>query len=110
MLFIWCVHFSCFIFFVIWQYNYGGIKAKIAPGNAAEIVDDESQVEIISSWNISEYLPKETQVIFFDISESYFIYWRNIYKRVETKVEKIERAGPTLITLLLMKSYVLHCF
>ncbi|MED6160431.1 DNA polymerase epsilon catalytic subunit A [Stylosanthes scabra] len=33
------------------QYNYGGIPAK----------SDESQVDIISSWNIAEYLPKKIQ-------------------------------------------------
>ncbi|KAL7207627.1 hypothetical protein ACSBR1_029556 [Camellia fascicularis] len=50
-------------------YNYGGIQARInsetfegisEPENG--IVHDESQVDIVSSWNIVENLPKATQV------------------------------------------------
>ncbi|CAL5418351.1 unnamed protein product [Camellia sinensis] len=53
----------------IGQYNYGGIQARInsetlegisEPENG--IVHDESQVDIVSSWNIAENLPKATQV------------------------------------------------
>ncbi|KAL7175310.1 hypothetical protein ACSBR2_029003 [Camellia fascicularis] len=51
------------------RYNYGGIQARInsetfegisEPENG--IVHDESQVDIVSSWNIVENLPKATQV------------------------------------------------
>ncbi|KAH7561208.1 hypothetical protein JRO89_XS10G0191200 [Xanthoceras sorbifolium] len=38
-------------------YNYGGI-----PAQDDEILHDKSQVDIVSSWNIAEYLPKEIQV------------------------------------------------
>lgn len=39
------------------QYNYGGIPVK-----SDEAMNDKSQVDIISSWNIAEYLPKKVQV------------------------------------------------
>ncbi|RYR53665.1 hypothetical protein Ahy_A06g028876 isoform A [Arachis hypogaea] len=48
------------------QYNYGGIPAK----------SDESQVDIISSWNIAEYLPKKIQTSCdqFIVIVSQFLY------------------------------------
>lgn len=61
-------------FLFVWQYNYGGIQAKIIVGSAAGIIEDESQVEIISSWNIAENLPKETQVIFFILWNIFYIF------------------------------------
>nr|XP_029143235.1 DNA polymerase epsilon catalytic subunit A-like [Arachis hypogaea] len=47
-------------------YNYGGIPAK----------SDESQVDIISSWNIAEYLPKKIQTSCdqFIVIVSQFLY------------------------------------
>ncbi|CAL5422172.1 unnamed protein product [Camellia sinensis] len=66
------------------QYNYGGIQARInsetlegifEPEN--RIVHDESQVDIVSSWNISENLPKATQAVISDhfiLIVSEFIY------------------------------------
>lgn len=47
----------------MFQYNYGGIQAK-TPTGPADNVADRSQVDIVSSWNIAEYLPKATQVSF----------------------------------------------
>lgn len=39
------------------QYNYGGIGAR-----EDETTDVESQVDVVSNWNIAEYLPKKIQV------------------------------------------------
>nr|KAJ0201048.1 hypothetical protein LSAT_V11C600314360 [Lactuca sativa] len=39
------------------QYNYGGIQAKLDAKNS------DPQVELVSSWNIAEKLPKETQIL-----------------------------------------------
>ncbi|EXB53718.1 DNA polymerase epsilon catalytic subunit A [Morus notabilis] len=53
------------------QYNYGGIPAK-----ADESTDGESEVDIISSWNIAEYLPKKIQDYFvFIVSQFLYIPW-----------------------------------
>ncbi|TKY67092.1 DNA polymerase epsilon catalytic subunit A [Spatholobus suberectus] len=49
------LQFWCSLLFMD-QYNYGGIPAK-----SDEVMNDESQVDIISSWNIAEYLPKKIQ-------------------------------------------------
>ncbi|KAL1361437.1 hypothetical protein HN51_009817 [Arachis hypogaea] len=54
------------------QYNYGGIPAK----------SDESQVDIISSWNIAEYLPKKIQDHFIVIvSQFLYIPWSYAQKQ-----------------------------
>ncbi|XP_028788442.1 DNA polymerase epsilon catalytic subunit A-like, partial [Neltuma alba] len=53
------------------QYNYGGIPAK-----SDDAINDESQVDIISSWNIAEYLPKKIQDHFvFIVSQFMYIPW-----------------------------------
>lgn len=55
------------------QYNYGGIQAKFQDG----CEDEESQVEIVSSWNIADNLPKSTQDHFILIvSEFMYIPWK----------------------------------
>ncbi|KAG9455053.1 hypothetical protein H6P81_007957 [Aristolochia fimbriata] len=55
------------------QYNFGGIQAKVGDSNTK----DEPPVEIISSWNIAEYLPKATQDHFVMIvSEFMYIPWK----------------------------------
>ncbi|KAF1884802.1 hypothetical protein Lal_00028689, partial [Lupinus albus] len=41
------------------QHNYGGIPVKLD-----EAINDESQVDIISSWSIAEYLPKKIQFLY----------------------------------------------
>lgn len=51
------------------QYNYGGIQAKDIRTDldATDLSQDPTQNganEIISSWNIAEFLPKVTQVLF----------------------------------------------
>ncbi|XP_030957704.1 DNA polymerase epsilon catalytic subunit A-like isoform X2 [Quercus lobata] len=59
------------------QYNYGGIPAK-----ADDIVPDESQVDIVSSWNIAEYLPKKIQDHFvFIVSQFMYIPWSYAQKQ-----------------------------
>jgi hypothetical protein len=44
---------SCF------QFNYGGIQAKTPDADSA---DNDNDIDIVSSWNIAECLPKATQV------------------------------------------------
>ncbi|KAM7522501.1 hypothetical protein LguiA_012403 [Lonicera macranthoides] len=66
------------------QYNYGGIQARVDTGSLGgtsniinESLPDESQVDIISSWNIAENLPKETQDHFILIvSEFMYLPWK----------------------------------
>ncbi|XP_075636199.1 DNA polymerase epsilon catalytic subunit A-like [Castanea sativa] len=59
------------------QYNYGGIPAK-----ADDIIPDESQVDIVSSWNIAEYLPKKIQDHFvFIVSQFMYIPWSYAQKQ-----------------------------
>ncbi|PHT35292.1 DNA polymerase epsilon catalytic subunit B [Capsicum baccatum] len=66
------------------QYNYGGIQAKHSDGpvevnseSGEESVCGESQVDIVSSWNIAENLPKATQDHFILIvSEFMYIPWK----------------------------------
>jgi hypothetical protein len=48
----------CFMF----QYNYGGIQAKTQNVTSADSSDGDNDIDIVSSWNIAEYLPKATQV------------------------------------------------
>ncbi|KAI9071851.1 hypothetical protein K1719_046191 [Acacia pycnantha] len=53
------------------EYNYGGIPAK-----SDEAINEESQVDIISSWNIAESLPKKIQDHFvFIVSQFMYIPW-----------------------------------
>lgn len=47
------------------QYNYGGIQAKNIEPATSQLSQDPTQNganEIISSWNIAEYLPTVMQV------------------------------------------------
>eukprot|EP01018_Ginkgo_biloba_P017404 Gb_06608 [translate_table: standard] len=58
------------------QYNYGGIQAKAVPGT--ENLETDTQPDIVSSWNIAEYLPKATQDYFIVIvSEFIYIPWKH---------------------------------
>ncbi|KAK1561085.1 hypothetical protein Q3G72_034282 [Acer saccharum] len=60
------------------QYNYGGIPAR-----DDEILHDKSQVDIVSSWNIAEYLPKEIQDHFvLVVSEFMYIPWKYAQKQI----------------------------
>lgn len=66
------------------QYNYGGIQASHSDGPlevnsepGEESVWGESQVDIVSSWNIAENLPKATQDHFILIvSEFMYVPWK----------------------------------
>ncbi|KAJ8568462.1 hypothetical protein K7X08_027995 [Anisodus acutangulus] len=66
------------------QYNYGGIQARLGDGPievnsepGEESVCGESQVDIVSSWNIAENLPKATQDHFILIvSEFMYVPWK----------------------------------
>lgn len=65
------------------QYNYGGIQAKDVRTDldASDLSQDPTQNganEIISSWNIAEFLPKVTQDYFVVIvSEYIYIPWKH---------------------------------
>ncbi|GAU25117.1 hypothetical protein TSUD_274060 [Trifolium subterraneum] len=70
------LQFWCSLLFMD-QYNYGGIPAK-----SDEAMDDESQVDIISSWNIAEYLPKKIQDHYvFIVSQFMYIPWNYARKQ-----------------------------
>ncbi|PON38200.1 DNA-directed DNA polymerase [Parasponia andersonii] len=63
------------------QYNYGGI-----PSRADESMHDESEVDIISSWNIAEYLPKKIQDYFvFIVSQFLYIPWNYAKKQAANR-------------------------
>ncbi|XP_020246667.1 DNA polymerase epsilon catalytic subunit A-like [Asparagus officinalis] len=87
------LHFWHYFLFMD-QYNYGGIQAKITTGSDVEITEDESQVETISSWNIAEYLPKETQDHFILIA-SEFMYKPWKYSREQIRTRMATTVGST---------------
>lgn len=66
------------------QSNFGGIQSKVQTGCSLstsgpcnENLQDEPQVDIVSSWNIAEYLPKATQDHFvLIVSEYMYIPWK----------------------------------
>lgn len=62
-----CPYRVCFHlpYFVLVQYNYGGIQAKMQNATSEGSSDGDNDIDIVSSWNIAEYLPKATQVSFF---------------------------------------------
>ncbi|GLJ44675.1 hypothetical protein SUGI_0939260 [Cryptomeria japonica] len=61
------------------QYNYGGIQAKLTAGASTDsVLENESQPDIVSSWNIAEYLPKAIQDYFVVIvSEFIYLPWKH---------------------------------
>ncbi|XP_031270603.1 DNA polymerase epsilon catalytic subunit A-like [Pistacia vera] len=74
------VHFWHSLLFMD-QYNYGGIPAR-----TDEIVDDNSQVDIVSSWNIAEFLPKDIQDHFvLVVSEFMYIPWKYAQKQAVSR-------------------------
>ncbi|KAL6341762.1 hypothetical protein AAG906_038006 [Vitis piasezkii] len=66
------------------QYNYGGVQARSHGGSligssdpTSESIEDESQVDIVSSWNIAEQLPKTIQDHFvLIVSEFMYTPWK----------------------------------
>ncbi|CAM6102738.1 unnamed protein product [Calypogeia fissa] len=70
------------------QHNYGGIQADRT--TSEESSQDAQANEIVSSWNIAEYLPKATQDYFVVIvSEYIFIPW----KHAEEKAARLAGDG-----------------
>nr|CAD1820134.1 unnamed protein product [Ananas comosus var. bracteatus] len=78
------------------QYNYGGIQAK-TPTGPADNVADRSQVDIVSSWNIAEYLPKATQQDHFVLIVSEFLYipWKFLDEQVAARTTLIDGSSCT---------------
>lgn len=62
------------------QYNYGGLQAKPVAGTESinSVLEADTQPDIVSSWNIAEYLPKAIQD-YFIVIVSEFIYspWKH---------------------------------
>ncbi|KAF7120543.1 hypothetical protein RHSIM_Rhsim13G0107600 [Rhododendron simsii] len=81
------------------QFNYGGIQARLNGQSLEGLSEsesgselDESQVDIVSSWNIAENLPKTTQDHFILIvSEFIYIPWK--YAREQTAIRASMRDG-----------------
>ncbi|KAL5555227.1 hypothetical protein UlMin_037463 [Ulmus minor] len=68
------------------QYNYGGIPAK-----ADESRHDESQVDIVSSWNIAESLPKKIQDYFvFIVSQFLYMPWNHAQKQAAARASLLD--------------------
>ncbi|OEL31457.1 DNA polymerase epsilon catalytic subunit A, partial [Dichanthelium oligosanthes] len=65
------------------QYNYGGIQAKT---QNVDSLDGDDDIDIVSSWNIAEYLPKDTQDHFvLIVSEFLYIPWKFMKEQVATQ-------------------------
>lgn len=65
------------------QYNYGGIQAKTQNVTSADGSDGDSDIDIVSSWNIAEYLPKATQDHFvLIVSEFLYVPWKYMKEQV----------------------------
>ncbi|CAL9170786.1 unnamed protein product [Musa hybrid cultivar] len=65
------------------QLNYGGIQAKWPMGLPVEDMEDNSQMNVVSSWNIAEYLPKVTKDHFvLIVSEFLYIPWKYLKEQV----------------------------
>ncbi|KAF0934637.1 hypothetical protein E2562_026131 [Oryza meyeriana var. granulata] len=65
------------------QYNYGGIQVKIQNATSEDGSDGDNDIDIVSSWNIAEYLPKATQDHFvLIVSEFLYIPWKYMKEQV----------------------------
>uniref|UniRef100_A0ACD5XVC0 Uncharacterized protein n=1 Tax=Avena sativa TaxID=4498 RepID=A0ACD5XVC0_AVESA len=65
------------------QYNYGGIQAKTQIVTSADSSDGDNDIDIVSSWNIAEYLPKATQDHFvLIVSEFLYVPWKYMKEQV----------------------------
>ncbi|CAN6479372.1 unnamed protein product [Victoria cruziana] len=79
------------------QYNYGGIPAKVLSGcssneqqTSGSGVPNDTQLDIVSSWNIAEYLPKKIQDSFLLIvSEFIYIPWK--YAKEQSAIRAASR-------------------
>ncbi|AQK71203.1 DNA polymerase epsilon catalytic subunit A [Zea mays] len=62
------------------QYNYGGIQAKTQNVDSS---DGDNDIDIVSSWNMAEDLPKDTQDHFvLIVSEFLYIPWKFMKEQV----------------------------
>ncbi|XP_047319798.1 DNA polymerase epsilon catalytic subunit A-like isoform X2 [Impatiens glandulifera] len=71
------------------QYNYGGIQAgkALTDIQQEENMLNDSQVDIVSSWNIAETLPKTIQDYFILIvSEFMYIPWKYVQEQAAIRV------------------------
>jgi DNA polymerase epsilon subunit 1 len=65
------------------QYNYGGIQAKMQNATSEGSSDGDNDIDIVSSWNIAEYLPKATQDHFvLIVSEFLYVPWKYMKEQV----------------------------
>uniref|UniRef100_J3LD65 DNA polymerase epsilon catalytic subunit n=1 Tax=Oryza brachyantha TaxID=4533 RepID=J3LD65_ORYBR len=65
------------------QYNYGGIQAKMQNETSEDGADGDNDIDIVSSWNIAEYLPKATQDHFvLIVSEFLYVPWKYMKEQV----------------------------
>lgn len=64
------------------QFNFGGIQAKdvrpeLEPSDLSQDPIQNGANEIVSSWNIAEFLPKVTQVLFYFITTLHYSFVSN---------------------------------
>ncbi|KAL2635827.1 hypothetical protein R1flu_007306 [Riccia fluitans] len=84
------------------QHNYGGIRANIAtePTHMQQVengAQDYTPEEIVSSWNIAEYLPKVTQDYFVVIvSEYIYIPWKHARDEAAKRHEGLVSSTPSI--------------
>ncbi|XP_021832845.1 DNA polymerase epsilon catalytic subunit A-like isoform X1 [Prunus avium] len=87
------------------QYNYGGIPAR-ADGS----MHGEAQMDIVSSWNIAEYLPKKIQDHFvYIVSQFLYIPWDYEQKQaaVRTSLQNDSNCTPS-ITVAAAETFESH--
>ncbi|CAN1252331.1 DNA polymerase epsilon catalytic subunit A [Linum perenne] len=83
------------------QYNYGGIPAKVDglsdnDSQADRSQQEEPQVDIVSSWNIAEHLPKNIQDHFVMIvSKFLFIPWDYARKQAAARASLQDATSST---------------
>ncbi|KAI3971229.1 hypothetical protein MKX01_021996 [Papaver californicum] len=80
------------------QYNYGVIQAKADGASSSDVsrtrddcIADEPQIDIVSNWNISEYLPKVTQDHFILIvSEFLYKPWKYAQEQAAVRASSVD--------------------
>ncbi|KAI3992350.1 hypothetical protein MKX01_030071 [Papaver californicum] len=80
------------------QYNYGGIQAKADGASSSDVsrtlddcIADDPQIDIVSNWNISEYLPKVTQDHFILIvSEFLYKPWKYSQEQAAVRASSVD--------------------
>ncbi|OAY51429.1 DNA polymerase epsilon catalytic subunit A [Manihot esculenta] len=97
------------------QYNYGGIPARADDSSQSESQGEysqreASQVDIVSSWNIAEYLPKKIQDHFvLIVSEFMFIPWDYAQKQAANRasLQNVSSCTPS-ITIAAAETFESH--